>query len=292
MLVGIDYAKVDGNAAPDFAMFKAACARAGSRAAVAIFRGAWGTQFDDTMARDWRRAIDAGFTCGGYLFLRMPHPGFPWTPEDQVHVFAQSMGPLTDRNLVPTIDIEDTGLPAEMEIEWVHRAWTELRRIYGVPPMIYTSDRVWHEDLHDLPAGEMLDSPLWVAKPWPWQVRSPPHLSGEAFAPGKNDPIVPKPWGPNNWWMHQYQGDAHPVPGFTSTIDLSRFHMMQIGETGARVAWVRRRLGMPTGVRTFDSEMLAQVQAFQAQRALAVDGVIGPQTFAALTWSPPPSPAA
>ncbi len=286
MLIGIDYASVDGNLPPDLTTWQAACAAQGSRAALAIIRAVWGTKPDATLRRDWDRLTGAGLTCGGYLLLRMPHSGFSAAPEDQVHVLADVLGRLTTKHLVPTIDIEDTGLPASEELEWVHRAWKEVRRIWGVSPMFYTSDRVWREDLHNLPAGEMTDSPLWLAKPWPWAIRQAPQLSGTPFASGQLDPKVPSPWGAHNWWMHQYQGDAYHVPGFTSTVDLSRFRLMRVGEIGPRVAWVQHRLALAEGVaQTFEDVMLTQVKAFQTEHALEADGIIGPQTFAALTWS-------
>jgi GH25 family lysozyme M1 (1,4-beta-N-acetylmuramidase) len=290
VIIGIDYASVDGNLPPDFAKLNTACVAAGSRLGFAIMRAAWGTSPDPTIARDWRAASDAGLTCGGYLYLRMPHPGFTATPEDQVHVAADVLGTLTDRSLVPIIDVEDTGLSARAELEWVHRAWLEVESIYGVPPIIYDSARVWEEDLNNLPAGDMLDSPQWVAKPWPWAVRTLPQLSAHEFAterPGRT-PIVPAPWGPGNWWMHQYQGDATRVPGFSGTVDLSRFRLMTAGERGPRVAWVMRRIlqvGPQVAVSdVFDTNMTRLVKDFQLVNFLTVDGIIGPRTFAALTW--------
>lgn len=289
MIVGFDYASIDGNLPPNVVDFQRACGRSGSRAGFAVFRAAWGAQPDPTVQRDWHRAVDAGLICGAYLYLRLPNRS-KTTPEDQVHVFADNMGTLTERDLVPSLDIEDTGLPAEQELEWVHRAWVAMRAVYGVPPMIYTSARVWTEDLHNLPAGEMIDSPLWLAKPWPYGIRTPAHLSGDGFASGMLDPAVPKPWGAGNWWIHQYQGDAYPTPGFTSTVDLSRFRLMRLGESGPRVAWVRRRLHMPvSATAAFDVDMLTRVRAFQRQRSLADDGVIGPATFAKLSWCAPPA---
>jgi GH25 family lysozyme M1 (1,4-beta-N-acetylmuramidase) len=278
MLIGADYARVDANFPPDFEAFKLACRTAGSAASFVIFRGAWGTSEDLTVQRDWVRAKAAGLTCGAYLLLRMRKDILP---EDQVHVFADNVGTLRSNDLVPIIDVEDTGLTAEAELDWVHRAWLEIRRIYGAPPIIYDSDRVWREDLHDLPAGEMTDSPQWVAKPWPWPRRRPAQL--RPFQPGQYEPTVPKPWGPGNWWMHQYQGDAYPVAGFSSTVDLSRWNVMRQGQTGERVRWAQRRLGMAvTG--TFDADMANRVKAFQASAQVAVDGAIGPKTFAPLAW--------
>jgi GH25 family lysozyme M1 (1,4-beta-N-acetylmuramidase) len=284
MIVGVDFAAVDGNDYVKWPKYMSACSSAGSTASIAIFRGAWGTSPDITVQREWKRAQSYGLVTGAYLYLRMRADQ---APQDQVHVFADNLGSITSKDLVPIIDVENTGLPAEAELEYVHRAALEMRAIYGVWPMIYVSDRVWHEDLHDLPAGELTDCPLWVAKPWPWAERTPGQLSGSLFATDHYDPIVPKPWGWGNWWMHQYQGDAVQVPGFTHTVDLSRFHVMRQGEIGVRVAWVQRRMGWPV-TRTFDAAMAARVRTLQSDHALAVDGVIGPRTFPLIAWTMPP----
>ncbi len=277
MIVGPDYASVDLNTPPDWGAFRASVIAAGSRAGFAIFRGAYGTWPDPVVTRDWHRAQDAGLITGAYLFLRMRTDQ---SPEDQVHVFAEHVGTLRMGDLVPAIDVEDTGFDAATELSWVHRAWTAMRQIYSVSPMIYTSARVWTEDLHDLPAGEMIDSPLWVAKPWPWAVRTPARLETlNGYLPA-----VPKPWGPNNAWLYQYQGDALPCPGFSHTVDLSRFLVMNPGEAGARVAWVQKRLGIPVNF-AYDSAMFTAVKRYQQQLGLAVDGAIGPVTFTRLAWS-------
>jgi GH25 family lysozyme M1 (1,4-beta-N-acetylmuramidase) len=287
MIVAADFGDVDGNHGrqhlvhPDFARFKSACAEQGSTAGLVIFRGAWGTSPDSDLHSDWKRAESEGLVCGAYLFLRMA-PGAP-PPEDQVHVFADNVGSLTAANLVPTIDVEDVGPSAEAELELVHRAWTTMRSIYRASPMLYLSKRVWTEDLHDLPAGELTDSPLWLAKPWPWAVHTPAQLSWAPFQSGALDPPVPTPWGPNNWWLHQYQGDAFPVPGFLNTVDLSRFHLMLRNELGERVKWVQRRLGIPP-IGDFDAVMEIKLRAFQRASGLQADAVIGPRTFAALSW--------
>lgn len=284
MIVAVDYASIDGNSPPDWAKFQAACSAAGSVATVAIFRAAWGTRRDETMARDWLRAQQAGLVTGAYLYLRMKDDA---GPVDQVHAFADAVGTLRANDLPPILDVEDVGASPEKELEDVHAAWSEVRAIYGIAPILYTSARVWAEDLHNLPAGEMTASPLWLAKPWPWRVHTPAQLAGAPFEGGALDPQVPPPWGDRgNWWLHQYQGDAFRTPGFTSTVDLSRFHVMREGEAGTRVAWVQRRLGLaPTG--RYDAEMGKRLRTLQSCSGLAVDGIVGPRTFAALCWTPP-----
>lgn len=293
MLIGIDYGSVDKNASPDIAAFQRACAAAGSSPGFAIFRGSEGLMPDSTIHRDWRRFEDAGFICGAYLFLRMPTATFTASAEEQVEVFARTVGTLNANNFVPFLDVEHKASSPQLELEVVTRAWETLQSIYGVAPAIYTSARVWREDLNNLPAGEMVDSPLWLAKPWPWKVRSPAVLSGAAFTGSKYDPEVPPPWGAKNWWIHQYQGDAYPVPGFTSTVDLSRFNTMRPGEIGARVAWVRRRLGLAVAgnadATKYDAELEQAVRSFQKAEGLTVDALIGPRTFTRLMWARPQS---
>jgi GH25 family lysozyme M1 (1,4-beta-N-acetylmuramidase) len=288
MLIGIDYASVDGNRPPDWDRAKAACEREQSMLGFVILRGAFGTSPDMTVGRDWKRAQEAGLTCGAYLYLRM-RSNMP--PEDQVHVFADNVGALTGADLPPSLDVEDTGLAPQAELEFLHRAWIAMYDIYRAPPMIYTSARVWHEDLQDLPAGEMADSPLWIAKPWPFAIRTRPQLAGAVFDSGRYEPVPPKSWGWGNWWMHQYQGDAVWLDGFSSTVDLSRFQLMRKGESGIRVAWVQRRLGWPVN-RTFDDAMEKRLRAYQLQQSLVADGVIGPKTFARIAWTAPKAPSA
>lgn len=285
MMIFADWASVDGNDFAKYPKFMQACQQQGSRCAGVILRGAYGTSPDVTLPREWARAKSYGLTAGAYLFLRSRNDQ---PPVDQVHAFADNLGAVTADDLVPTIDVEDHWSSAEAELEALYAAWQEMVSIYGVPPMLYDSNRVWTEDLHNLPAGQMLDSPQWVAKPWPWPIHAPAVLSPGPFQDDQHEPTVPAPWGPGNWWLHQYQGDAFPVPGFTSTVDLSRFHLMTQGETGARVAWVQRRLGFPR-TSLFDAQMAARLRTYQLQQGLVADAVIGPQTFKRIAWTPPPA---
>ena len=49
-------------------------------------------------------------------------------------------------------------------LDGVREAWQTLRARYGVAPIIYTSARVWQEDLANLPAPDLVESPLWLAR--------------------------------------------------------------------------------------------------------------------------------
>jgi GH25 family lysozyme M1 (1,4-beta-N-acetylmuramidase) len=288
MDIFVDYASVDANQPPDWVKLKTAASGAGSTLTGVIFRAAYGTWPDPVLARDWRAARAAGLVAGAYLYLRMSD--LHMDPEDQVHALANNLGVITDQDMVPTIDVEDTGMAPADELEWVHRAWQAVHDIYGVAPMIYTSARVWTEDLDGLPNADLVKSPLWLAKPWPWAVQTRAQLSPGPFLGGKYAPAVPRPWGAGNWWLHQYQGDAKPVPGVTNTMDLSRFNPMGQGERGERVAWVQARVGAtPDG--SFGPVTAAALRRFQADHSLPATAVVDPKTFVALMWARPASAA-
>jgi hypothetical protein len=112
------------------------------------------------------------------------------------------------------------------------------------------------------------------------------------WGPFAGGPPVPPPWGDSrNWWIHQYQGDAVRLPGFpTGNVDMNRFNTMLKGETGDRVKWVQRRLGIAQNGR-FDDVMESYLLAFQDKKGLmsiGVDlGVVDLKTFVSLCWSNP-----
>ena len=204
------------------------------------------------------------------------------------------MGKLERSDLPPALDVEfpgrgriETGMTPQQLLDGVRAAWTVLKDHYGVAPLIYTSARVWHEDLRDIPAPDLIESPLWLT-PYPFGAGGPAVHDPQKFARGGRyfPPPVPKPWGDKtNWWIHQYQGDARGLPGFRQ-VDMNLFNAMVAGATGDRVKWVQRRLGItPSGV--FDASTRSALGAFQAKNGLFTNYVIDPRTFAFLCWSNP-----
>lgn len=282
MMIGVDYASVDGNAPPNWATVKA-------KASFVILRAAYGTYQDPTFKRDWTDIARAGLTRGAYLFLRYG-TGAP-SPEDQVGAFVEAVGQLSKHDFVPSLDVEfpkgvaGTGLSISQAIDWTQRAWAALVRAYNTPPMVYTSARVWSEDLGNPSIPAMAESPPWLAKPWPWMVRTVARINPDdlkLLGSGKYDPKVPPMWN-GIWWIHQYQGDAVYFPGFSSTVDVNRFHEMRPGEIGARVSWMQRRIGRKqTGVYAADD--VAAVKALQTKNGLIADAIIGVKTFAVISW--------
>lgn len=298
MTVGIDYGSVDENAPPALGTLASACAAVGSHLGFAIVRGAWGAWKDPVLARDWAALGAAGLTRAAYLYLRRAEAGA--SPEDQVDVLIGALSETSwphshgAGDMVPVLDVEDDSPAAApaAELAWVYRAWTRLHDRVGASPVIYTSARVWREVLGDPTVADprvarMTASPLWLAKPWPLAVGQPADLSPARFAGGQLDPEVPAPWGADDWWMHQYQGDARPVPGVSHQADLSRFRAVAQGDHGRRVSWIQQRVGAVTDGQ-FGPATDAAVRAFQGRSKLTVDGVVGVRTFAELTWAASP----
>lgn len=297
MQLGIDYASVDDNAPPNWTLAKQPSAD-GSRLTFAIVRGAYGNWSDTTCIRDWAGIKAAGLVRGSYLYPRYKNgQGELMSITSQVAALQQAIkaggGLDAYKDLPPAIDIESSGSPtafgctAEQALVWYREIWNEMQLAFGVRPLIYTSGRVWMEDLDNQMAPDLATSAAWLAKPWPWKAKTTAHRDiTKPFSNGAYDPQVPIPWGGGNWWIHQYQGDAIHFPGFTNTVDVNRFNLMRIGEKGARVSWVQRRVGAnPDG--DFGPKTETAVKTFQSQHKLTADGVIGPLTFAPLCWTPP-----
>jgi lysozyme len=287
--LGIDTASVAENRNPDWVR-----ARTAVPIDFAIIRSNYGTATDGVFRRDWPKLKAAGLVRGAYLFLRFPHSrrGRPASPVAQARAFIATVGKLDRGDLPPSLDVEfpggrrETGMTARQLLDGVREAWRTLRDHYEVAPIIYTSARVWREDLDNLPAPDLVESPLWLAR-YPFK-KGPAVTDLRSFAGGRRDPKVPPPWGDaTNWWIHQYQGDAVRLPGFpTGNVDMNRFNTTTRGATGDRVRWVQRRLGIPQS-GTFDASVDGAVRAFQTRNGIAASGVIDPRTFAFLCWSNP-----
>jgi GH25 family lysozyme M1 (1,4-beta-N-acetylmuramidase) len=280
--LGIDTASVANNKQiswPD--------ARSGIPIDFAIIRSNFSTKADEVFARDWPKIRAAGLVRGAYLFLRFPHPKNNMKaadPVSQANAMIRAVRTLDDSDLPPSLDVEFPGgraatrMSAQNILAGVRAAWTVLRDHYGVAPIVYTSGRVWHEDLQDIEAPDLIESPLWLAR-YPYK-KGPARRSGSDIAQLRNPP-VPKPWGDaTNWWIHQYQGDAVNLPGFPSgNVDMNRFNVTANGATGDRVRWIQRRLGVSeTG--TFDHTVEAAVRALQQRKGISPTGVIDVRTFA------------
>jgi GH25 family lysozyme M1 (1,4-beta-N-acetylmuramidase) len=261
----------------------------------AIIRATGGILVDECFGRTWPKLKDAGIVRGAYLFLVFPKKGRrPSNPAVQVETYIKTVPSPDASDLPPILDVEadnwqNTGMSPRQLLDYVRGAWKALRDHYGVAPIIYTSYRVWREVLGDLPAPDLAESPLWLKDYYrPFAVRQA-RYDPQSFAGGRYNPRMPAHWGDAmNWWIHQYQGDARGLPGFSSTVDMNRFNTTVRGAAGDRVRWVQRRLGIPqSGV--LDAATERALRIFQNSKGIDADGVINPRTFAYLCWSTPNS---
>jgi GH25 family lysozyme M1 (1,4-beta-N-acetylmuramidase) len=206
------------------------------------------------------------------------------TPEDQAKAFIDYVQLDRFKDIVPMFDVEEQStLGADAMYDWTLRVCRALRDAYGTWPGMYTSARVWTEYLKDHAAGELAECPLWIAKPWPYAVKTAAHLDG---LPGYAPKTIPQFGDSTYWFLYQYQGDSRGFPGFTSTVDIDRMQTLARGAKGDIVRWVQRRVGIhPDG--DFGPQTETAVKAFQSAKGLDSDGVVGPRTFTALTWVVP-----
>jgi len=224
---------------------------------------------DKDFATFWPAIKQAGLVRGAYLL---------WDPRIDPVAQAQRFlevaldsGPLAAGDLPLAIDVEFPGSLAAMNVKpqeaigkLVQTANT-VEQAIGVPPIIYTSRRVWSEDLNNLPAPALARCPLWVAR----------------YAP--IDPPCPDPWSASGWAFHQYAGDARNVPGVSRQADLNRFNVLHQSHTGPRVEQIQSKLHLPVS-GTFDEATTDAVCDFQRAHGLRVDGVVGPVTWSRLVW--------
>lgn len=283
MQFGIDYAGVDGNHPPDWPLVT-------KTFSFVIFRDTYRTSVDPVAKRDRDAARAAGMVVGEYMLPVMdtssPAPG------DQVKVFAASADVKPGVDLPPMLDVEfpkgvgATGRSRSDLLSWVRTAITALRDTYGCWPLLYTSQRVWEGNDADCldapPTPDLVDCPLVLSR-YPFRERLPA-VTTQDLVSRIAPPPVPLSWD-GAWWIHQYQGDALEAAGFSSTVDLNRFHLLGSSSPPARgnVRWAQRRLRLAeTGV--FDNTTIDAVVDFQKSRGLTPDGIIGVKTFVALAW--------
>jgi lysozyme len=291
LFLGLDTASVAGNKNPDWAR-----AKSHGKISFAIIRARWGVTEDKVFKRDWPKLKAAGIVRGAYLFQRFPHPKYQKAPpsaEAQARGFIKTVGQLEPGDLPPSLDVEFPGgravtkLSARQCLEQVRVAWKLLKDHYGVAPIIYTSARVWREDLDNLPAPDLVESPLWLAR-YPVKQGLRAIIDGKLFRKGRHNPPVPPSWGDQkNWWIHQYQGDAIKLPGLPSgNVDMNRFNVLAPGDGGARVKWLQRRLGV-TQSGSFDQSTSAALATLQRRSHLPQTSFVDPATFAHLCWQNP-----
>ena len=283
----IDIADEDANTNIDLSTAYAA----GVRGVItrAVYGRPYGTSspcyIDKTWSQMKARILAAGMKRSAYLFLCYPNKGETTPdPEVQVEAFTNYVGhdlyaDPNNQNMVPSYDVEETSnlLSAAEMYDWTLRCAKALYAFYGVWPMQYTADHIWQENLGGLPAGELIDTPQWTAKPWPWAERTQAQYG---ILPNQPTTI---PQFENAWIIFQRQGDALNCAGFNGTVDISVPNVVQKGATGGTVKWIQKRVGVTAG-GDFGPNTENAVKAFQTSRGLTADGIVGLNTFTPMMW--------
>ncbi len=289
----IDYASVDEDKVPD----TAAAVAAGVVAVQIRAEYDYGARpFEDG---DWHRDHEAwqkaGMLVGPYVIVN-------WLdgvePEARISQLVKIVGALDPRiNLVPAFDIEfprgilgTTHTRAQIMV-LVRKYVKALRDAFGVWPELYDSGRVWNtldtDTLGNPPAPDLTDCSQWCAH-YPVSRGLAP-INPSAIPSGLGMHGAPNPWG--YAWKHQYQGDTKGHPGFSSTVDLTRFNYARLSNVGPQIGWLNRRLDAANVLLAkgpsplvFDDMCDARVRSFQTRSGLPADGVVGFGTHNALNW--------
>lgn len=297
LYLGGDIGSIDGDSTGNRYIDWTAAYLAGMK--FVFFRGSYGAWKDPTFNREAARARHAGLIVGAYLFPLFGKDAPE--PDLQIDCFAANVDVVAGRDFVPVLDVEfpggikKTGRTREDLMARVLVMKAKLDARFRVKCMLYTSARVWDgtdEDSLDAPhtvssasAADLHASPLWLAR-YPFKSGIAPFGDDASEKPGVEAlplPPVPAAWGKGNLWIHQYQGDAIRFPGFSSTADLNRFFDLKHGDAGERVVWVAAKLGLSSD-GTFNDAVSDAVKTFQRTSNLVADGIVGPKTFAALSW--------
>lgn len=275
--IGIDTASVDENGNPDWTRAVAL----GHLRFVGI-RAAEGTTPDPSYPT-YRRQLDAQ-AIPNFPYLRLV-PGHS-TPESQVMIALASVTGVLNETYFPlALDIEGErrGLTAPQWRDWVVRGAFAVRDSIGVYPLIYTSRTYWADPdgMNGLPAPGLIHCLGWW-KFWPYPVDADA-VYDPATVDQLHPPPVPAPWG-SQWGIQQYQGDAVNYPGFRSTVDMNRLHIVREGDIGDTVKWIQRRLKNLVIDGIFGPRTAEAVRSFQTSKRITADGIVGLDTMQRLAW--------
>ena len=205
-LSGVDVSHYNGS--PNWTKVK----RAGVRFVIA--KATEGQTFtDSTYARNKAEVEAHGMAFTAYHFAR---PGR--TAHDAVREadFFVGVAALADTNLVPVLDLEDSGgLGTTRLTTWVKTWLAEVQAKLGVKPTIYTTASFWKAHMGNSRWFARNGYRLWVAH-WTTAAR----------------PTVPaSDWAGHGWTMWQYS-DCGSVRGISGCVDADRF-------SGTRLAALR-----------------------------------------------------
>jgi len=284
-----DWASVDGNRPPDLSAARGAGLVGG------IIRGDYSDWSDPTFARDADAVRRAGLVLGAYV---MPdYSANAPSAAQQVMAAKRGAALVPGLDLPPWLDVEfSKGVAATGRGRTIAEDRTGLAGFigdmlkalddaFGCRAGVYGSQRVVDTDDTDTLAGaadaELADRWWWVAR-YALPYHAEPGAAAAGLLPG---PPVPRAAGDSDAWVcHQFQGDAVHFPGFSATVDVSRWHYFTCASPRGGTRWARYAKLLGVDPMCIASEMDEAIRAFQARAGLSVDGVLGPVGHAHLGW--------
>ena len=289
MACGVDFASVDGNGKPDLAAAKAA------GLTFVIIRGDYSNWRDPTFAANADAVRAAGMTLAAYC---MPdYSASAPSAHDQIAAAKAGAALQAGIDMPLWIDIEfSRGILATARGPSIGAARTALAAFlgelfdeadqqFGSQAGYYGSQRVIDTTDTDTLAGA---ANAVLANRWPWIARypfaahQPPHLAAIDQLPGSP---VPACHGDQDAWLcWQPQGDAIGFPGFSSTVDVDRWHYFSQASPQGTFRWRRYAKALGVDASCSPAEMDAAIRTFQARAGITVDGVLGPAGHAHIGW--------
>jgi GH25 family lysozyme M1 (1,4-beta-N-acetylmuramidase) len=155
---------------------------ASTRVRFVIMRATKGNRYrDGKYARNLAGATQHRLVVGAYHFAK---PGFaPWDARAEADHFLR-VARVAAGDVVPVLDIEETGGLSAGQLRVWARAWLErVEARTGVRPMIYSGSHFWQGFMRNTTWFARRGHPLWVAH---WYVGAPQvpgrHWGGRGFA--------------------------------------------------------------------------------------------------------------
>jgi hypothetical protein len=207
-----------------------------------ILRMAFSADVDEFGTLNYDAARASGRAVGGYLFPSVPCTKHPHPSELEVQYAAWLA--LWKRYAKPgdlpwALDVEfpDGFVGGGYSKHMTNAQYVALigglaekwERDTGMRPLLYTSDRVWHEDLKDTPSPRIARLPVWVSRAplaggqlATFDERRIDAAMASSVAHGHLPLRAPKPWrdAGQTVAIQQYQENA-TLPGF-GTVDMNR----------------------------------------------------------------------
>jgi GH25 family lysozyme M1 (1,4-beta-N-acetylmuramidase) len=202
-LPGIDISHHNGT--PDWDKVK----QAGVRFVIA--KATEGDTFTDPQYTDNKAQVEThGIAFTAYHFARPDRTAHDAVSEADYFV---GVAALVDTNLVPVLDLEDSGgLSTTRLTTWVKDWLAEVHAKLGVKATIYTTASFWKQHLGNTAWFARNGYRLWIAN---WTTASQPAM------PASN-------WAGRGWTLWQYD-DCGSVSGITGCVDTDRFKGTSLG---------------------------------------------------------------